>query len=539
MKRVLFTTVFALVACAAHAQAQTRTGNRQARPATPATTTTQRPASQTTTPTAPATSAPQRPAATTPAAASNVAVDCGCEAKPLPEVLAIANGIQVTKSDLSQQTRQRVEQLQRDVVEARRNELNLIINTKLLNAEAKKRNLTSAKLFEQEVLSKVTDATEADAQAFYNQNKAKIPAEFNDVKSRLIAYLTEERQRAATQAFAERLRAASQVKVIAEANTPARTAAERERILAVVNSEPITAGEVEDNLSPLIYEVQKSVYDLRRSDVELKINDILLEQEAQKRKVTTKALLEAEVSAKTPTVTEAQAQTFFNENKQRINGDFTQVKPQLIQYLQSQEAQKAENAFARQLRQTATIQTFLTAPESPVFKVAIDDQPMKGNPAATVTVVEFTDYQCPSCAQVNPVLERLMTEYADRAKFVVRDYPLAQHENAFKAAEAAEAAREQGKYWEYTSILFRNQSALEVDKLKAYATQLGLDRAKFDAALDSGRFADKVYRDLSEGTRVGVNGTPTLFINGRRVEDRSYEGMKAMIEAELKKSARK
>ena len=120
-------------------------------------------------------------------------------------------------------------------------------------------------------------------------------------------------------------------------------------------------------------------------------------------------------------------------------------------------------------------------------------------------------------------------------RFVVRDFPLSQHADAEKAAEAAEAAREQGKYWEYAALLFQNQSALQTDKLKEYATRTGLDCAKFDAALDSGRFADKVQRDLNDGERVGVNGTPTFFINGLRATDASYETLKAALDAALKK----
>ena len=131
-------------------------------------------------------------------------------------------------------------------------------------------------------------------------------------------------------------------------------------------------------------------------------------------------------------------------------------------------------------------------------------------------------------------MERIVNEFGDRVRLVVRDFPLSQHANARKAAEAAEAAREQGKYWEYVSVLFRNQSALGVDKLKQYATDLGLDRTKFDASLDSGKFAEQVQRDLVDGRKLGINGTPTIYINGKRVSDNSYEGMKAAIEAALK-----
>jgi protein-disulfide isomerase len=130
-----------------------------------------------------------------------------------------------------------------------------------------------------------------------------------------------------------------------------------------------------------------------------------------------------------------------------------------------------------------------------------------------------------------------VNEFGDRVRLVMRDFPLSQHENARKAAEAAEAAREQGKYWEYAAVLFRNQSALGVDKLRQYATEVGLDRARFDAALDSGKFADKVQRDVIDGHKLGINGTPTLYINGKRVSDSSYESMKSAIEAALKAEA--
>jgi len=132
-----------------------------------------------------------------------------------------------------------------------------------------------------------------------------------------------------------------------------------------------------------------------------------------------------------------------------------------------------------------------------VFTITTDDQPTKGSANASVTIVEFTDFECPSSARQHPVLDRIVSEFGDRVRLVVRDFPLLQHANARKAAEAAEAAREQGKYWEYASVLFRNQSALGVDKLKQYATELGLDRARFDASLDSGKFAEKVQRDVA------------------------------------------
>ncbi|MGB8509951.1 MAG: thioredoxin domain-containing protein [Pyrinomonadaceae bacterium] len=536
MKKFFYQLVIASLVCAP-TLAQTggvgRKGSTTAKPSLSRTNTSK----PTPTPT-PAPSSGGVPATTQAAAvtnpAANAEINCGCEDKPLPDVLAVVNGVNITKADLSPQTQESIVKLQQAVVEARRRELDLQINSVLLDAEAKKRGVSTTKLLEDEVVTKTINPTDAEAQAFYDQNRTQLQGEFKDVRKDIISYLLDQRQRVQAKSFADRLRSAAQVKIMTERVTPPANASERARVFAVVNGKNITSGDIEDSLRPLIFTVQEQTYAARRQDIELKINDVLLQNEAQKRSVTTRALLDAEMTAKAPQVTEAEAQAFYNQNKERINGDFAQIKNQIIQYLQQQAGQKVESDFATRLRQGAAIQTFLTAPTPPVFDISTDDQPSKGSPNASVTLVEFTDFQCPACGQEHPILERLMSEYGDRVRFVVRDYPLQQHAFAPKAAEAAEAAREQGKYWEYAAMLFRNQSALEVSNLKEYASGLGLDRAKFDASLDSGKFADNVQRDMLEGQRVGVNATPSLYVNGRSVSDRSYEGLKAAIEAALK-----
>ncbi|HEX8187894.1 MAG TPA: thioredoxin domain-containing protein [Pyrinomonadaceae bacterium] len=540
MSRLFYAALLTLtLACAAFA-AQARRGAAPATPArkpatTPAQTAAPKPAQ---TPAArPATPPPAQPQAAAPAE------DCGCEAGPLPEVLGAVNGVKITRADLSPQVQQRVAQLQQEVVQARKRELDLQINSLLLEAEAKKRNTTTAKLIEAEVINKTAVPTAAEAEAYFNKNKAGIEQQagravaFAEVRDNVIAYLREERQQERAGQYAQTLRAGAQVKKNVEFATPPATPADRARVLATVNGRNITSADIEDALLPLVAGVQEQVYLLRKGDVDMKINDILLGGEAQKRGVTAQAVLTAEVTSKTPVVAEAQAQEFYNKNKERINGDFAQVKYQIIEYLQGQEQTRLESAFVERLRNAASVQTFITPPPQPVFQVATDDQPSKGKVDAAVTVVEFTDYQCPSCAAAQPVLERLVTEYGDRVRFVVRDFPLNMHPEARKAAEAAEAAREQGKYWDFIAILFRNQSALKPEQLKQYAQVLGLDRAKFDAALEDGRYADKVERDLIDGQKFGVSGTPTFFVNGRRTRDITYNVLKAAIEEALKAPA--
>ncbi|HST52162.1 MAG TPA: thioredoxin domain-containing protein [Pyrinomonadaceae bacterium] len=540
MRKVFYALFLTLALCAAASPQTRRTTQPGAR--TSASTGAAKPATQ------------QKPAATTPApqqtqansngAASAVAVDCGCEAGPLPDVLATVNGIKITKADLSPEVQQQVQELQQAVVNARKAALDDEINDILVEAEAKKRGVSVEKLLQDEVKAKTVEPTEAEALAFFNQNKAQIEqqagsaVEFAQIKDQVVAYVRAQRQQERAMKFVEGLRAASAVKVISNDATPPRSDADRARVLAAVGGRNITSGDIEDDLLPNIVRVQQQVYILRKNDVDLKINNVLLSQEAQKRGMTERALLETEVTAKVPVITEAQALDFYNKNKAQINGDFTTVKYQLIEYLQSKEAGNVEGAFAGRLRNAASVQTFLTPPPAPAYRIATDDQPEKGNPKAAVTLVEFTDYQCPSCAQEQPIIERLINEYGDRVRFVFRDFPLQQHADAEKAAEAAEAAREQGKYWDFTAILFRNQSQLKPEMLKQYAGVIGLDRAKFDAALDSGKFADKVRRDLEDGQRIGVTSTPSLFVNGSPVTNISYESVKATLDAALKSSSK-
>jgi len=458
--------------------------------------------------------------------------DCACESQILPEAVAIVNGVKITSNDLKKATAESVSQLQRQVIEARRRELDLTINSRLLDLEAKKRGITTTKLLEQEVVSKVKRPTSAEAQAFYDQNKARIKQEFTEVADDIIGYLQDQRERDAAKKFADGLREANETKVLVTEVTAPKNEAERARVLATVKGEPITSGDIEDSLKALVFDIQEQVYKLRKDELDLTINDTLLTQEAGRRKITTTALLDMEV--KPAAVTDAQAQTFFNENKERISGDFTESKDAIKRYLEQIEVRRAEAAFVEKLRAAASIQVFLTTPESPVFSISTTNQPSLGKDNAPVTIIAFTDYQCPSCASMHPSLERVVKEYGDKVRLVARDFPLTQHAEAFKAAEAAEAAREQGKYWEYIQVLLKNQSSLKVEKLKGYATEVGLDRTRFDNALDTGKFKESVQLDIDDGIRLGLKGTPTLFVNGRRVSVKSYEDLKALVDAALK-----
>jgi hypothetical protein len=305
---------------------------------------------------------PKPTASPTPAAPAK-ADDCGCDV-PLPEVLATVNGVNITRQELTA-NQARIKELQEHVTKARKQELDLQINSQLLDEEAKKRGVTTAKILEEEVVAKVAEPTEAEALAFFEQNKDRIPGDFATMKKEVIDYLRNQRQTEQAKLFADRLRAAAQIKLSGIAVSPPASDADLARVFVTVNGKNITSGDVEYTLKPLVTSVQDQVYALRKSEVDVKINDILLVQEATKRATSTKALLDAEVLAKVPPISEAQAQKFYDENKERLSGDFATVKVQLIEYLKEKARTEQEQVFADRLRSAATVRIFLTPPIPP------------------------------------------------------------------------------------------------------------------------------------------------------------------------------
>ncbi len=151
--------------------------------------------------------------------------------------------------------------------------------------------------------------------------------------------------------------------------------------------------------------------------------------------------------------------------------------------------------------------------------IATNDDPSIGPPTAAVTIVEFSDFECPFCKQAFPIIRELMATYSDRVRYIYRDFPVSEiHDNAQKAAEAGACAHAQGKFWALHDKIFQNAPQITVADLKNYAQSSGLDMALFTTCLDSGQFANEVQQDYRDGASLGVRGTPTWFLNGRKIE---------------------
>ena len=291
--------------------------------------------------------------------------NCGCEDKPQIYVLAVVHDTKITKLDLSIDTRTQVSILQDTVIAARSRELNQQINKILIDTEAKKRGVTAAKLVEMEVAGKVTPPTESEARAFYEQNKERIEGNFKSVKKDVLARLRSERELLRAAEFANALRTAAQIDISEQQVTPPTSEEDLARVFATVNGVNITSLDIEQSLLPLIFRVQQQVYTLRKQDLDLKINDLLLEAEAKRLGTSPQELINQNVKLKLPIITDEQARAYFNAHQATLKGDFSQLKLQIIQLLFAEEQRKLVLSYAAQLRNAAAVQIYLTQPESP------------------------------------------------------------------------------------------------------------------------------------------------------------------------------
>ena len=169
-----------------------------------------------------------------------------------------------------------------------------------------------------------------------------------------------------------------------------------------------------------------------------------------------------------------------------------------------------------------------------VYDLPVGKSPVKGPADAPVVMVEFSDFQCPFCAKATPLIDSVLGAYPKEVKFVYKEFPLTMHPNALPASRAALAAQRQGQYWEMHDKLFANQQALQPDNFKQYAQELGMDVAKFEQDMNSPEVQQQIQEDMQLARQSAVNGTPTLFLAGKRVQNRSLDGIKQMIDEALK-----
>lgn len=448
---------------------------------------------------------------------------------PLPPVpLVTVNGQTLTTADFDPSLRAQLDTVEERIAAAKRNVLDLQINTILLDIEARKRRITSHQLYELEVTNRIPVPTAAQINQFIDDNKAQFEGmDLTTATPQVTALLHDEAESRLSDALVMRLRKTTPVVMGTDVTTPNLSG---ETVLATIGGMPVKASLLNERLKPIIYRIRLDAYEIQKKQADQIIDDLLLIAEANRRQVGPEQIIRTEISEKLRTPTEAEVAKFYAENKARISGDLNSVRNQLVTYLQGEDRQRLEKELSDRLRKNADIRWLITEPVPPVQAISADDDPALGPIGAPVTIIEFTDFQCPACAAMHPILDEAIKSYGNKVRFVVRDFPLQQHEWARKAAEAANAAKAQGKFFEYAALLFQRQKALDVPSLKKYATELGLNRVKFDAELDKGVYAAEVKHDMDDGEIYGVGSTPSIFINGVLLKTLSAEGLREAID---------
>lgn len=321
------------------------------------------------------------------------------------------------------------------------------------------------------------------------------------------------------------------------AETLAQPAGQGKEIVAYVDQQPIERQELEAHLEGPLRQLEVEKQQLLERGLAELVEQRLLSLEAGKRGVAVGQLLADEVQGKI-TVDTAAVDAFFAANQARIGQPKEQVAPQIRRYLEQQEAQRLRTQLLAGLRDAHDVSLLLEPYRAslPAAKAA----PMRGSDKAPVTLTVFSDFQCPGCRSIEPVLDAVRDANGDKLNLVFRQYPLTSiHPQAFQAAEAALCAGDQGQFWQMHASLFADQRRLNRADLDQRAETLGLDSSAFAACLDAGDKKQVVEDDMRLGRELGISGTPTLFVNGRPVTlgQSPQDAIQALIEDELRRSA--
>jgi len=320
------------------------------------------------------------------------------------------------------------------------------------------------------------------------------------------------------------------------------------KVVATVNGENITEQQMMQAAAADIAKLDanrpqpQAAYDRARLEIQWKaltsiIEDRLLTLEAAKNSMTREELLNAEVESNVGTPSPAEVEQFYEVNRAAIPIPKAEALPQVRQYMIDQSRRRYREMLVANMRRNFKVTTFLDPLRT---DVATAGYPSRGPANAPVTIVEFADFECPFCGGFYPTLKLVEKNYADKVRLVYRQFPITTiHPNAQKAAEASLCANDQQKFWEFYDALFSDQSRLDIPSLKQRAQTLGLNTATFNTCLDSGSQAATIQKDRDEAQKIGVNSTPTVFINGRLLGGRSYAEIQEVIEDELQRAAQK
>jgi predicted DsbA family dithiol-disulfide isomerase len=304
--------------------------------------------------------------------------------------------------------------------------------------------------------------------------------------------------------------------------------------VAKFNGKTLTMKEVDSEMKGELMKLDKQKLEMRQRQAEQMALKELIKAEATKIGKSEEEYVKSIVEPQIPKPSDEEISKVFEENKARMPPGSTleTMKDQIAMFITQQPRQEAIAKIAKELLSKAKFENLLEEPRITVAAVG----PSRGPENAKVTIVEFSDFECPYCSRAEEAVSKVAERYAGKVRIVFRHYPLPMHSHAVKAAEASMCANDQGKFWEMHKQLFANQKALELADLKGYAKTVGLDETKFASCLESAKMKSLVESDQKAGEEVGVNGTPAFFINGKSLSGAlPFEEFEKVIDAELAK----
>ncbi len=274
-------------------------------------------------------------------------------------------------------------------------------------------------------------------------------------------------------------------------------------------------------------------HEILQKQLDALVAEKLVALEAAEQGLSDEELLDQEVLSNFEEPTEEEVDAFYQTNQQRLQGPKTQLLPMIRQYLADQKREQIYQDFVDQLETKYGVITYLQPLR---IDVATEGHPSHGPADAPVTILEFSDFECPYCQAMLGTIKNVQEAYGEKVRLVYRQFPLNSiHPNAQKAAEASLCANDQGRFWEMHDLMFEDQSGLSVEALTKKAESLELDASTFERCLTSNKYAERVKQDVMDGTVVGVTGTPAVFINGRPlVGNVPYDQLTEIIDDELK-----
>jgi len=349
-----------------------------------------------------------------------------------------------------------------------------------------------------EVYAKVPDPDEKSVKSLYDENRQSIgDIPLAEMRPQLVSYLRLEPEKEAREAYSRSLRSSARIEYVRDVNDDRLSLND---VLVTVNAEPITYAAYKKKNGLPLYEYEANVFDQLDYSLRMIVDSSVYQVESQGLGIQVNQLIAQEITSKMK--------------------DFSVA-----------EQERLETALRGRLYKKYRVKFFMSEPKPYVQQISADDDPAMGKSTAKVYVVVFADYECPACAGVHPILKGLVKKYGEDVRLVYRDFPLKKiHANAFPAARAAFAAAKQGKFFEYSELLYENQDALDGDSLAKYAKELGLDIVKFSAAMNSEEAAAEVEKDLADGNEYGVTGTPSIFVNGYKIRTLSIQAFENAIE---------